>query len=792
MRAALITLASWSCILAPGCGDSASPDSGCPWYGGCAEECAGCDDGDPATSDRCLFGAICGYRPVVPACVSACGSPGELAPIQSLTQGQGGLAGLAGVRDLAVTADGERVYTVGDGGIVSLLLMVDDRLLPVSSTTVTGDPTRLAVLGDRLLAVGSATLAMGLDHETGALDGDATAVGGPAGAVTVQGDTVAIASATRLELYDESLTLLATADGVHAGGLVDLAFAPDSVDLYGVSPEGHVAGWRRAAATLLPVALLSGEAGLAAASGLAVSNDGETIFVAGFCDHDIAILERDPASGGLKYRGSAHAGDPLPGCDARGGDEGNGEDELLFEHPYRAFPTAIAVRPSDGAVILTSFLGDRASVYRADQAGGLTRTATLSKQPHYLDFDVETEDQISGGSFATLRGWGRAVGVGDRVFATSRLSGTVRVVQNEATAQLVQHGDGGVDSLPAAYNLDLSPDGRHLYVAARNHGNLAAFAAAPDTGGLTQLATTEIPNPHPFARALTRVRVSPDGGQVLAVDAEFSTVEILDRDAEGGELSHTTSIPLGPCVDRPSFPVDVVLAPDGTSVYVADFHFEGASCLWHFQRDGAGVLSAAMSVRTDDVVGGVESITLSADGRHLYTAAHVGAAATRFLRDPSTGLLSEPAAIVRTDLAGAEFIALTPDERHVYVTSPMVNTLVAFARDAEDGTLTWIETLNDGGPLQITDAAGIVISPSGDTVFVAARVADSITSFRRAADGRLTPIGRVDGLPSLDWVNGLAISPDGRHLYAAAVKASAVTALRVVIDGGDGCGAACP
>ncbi|MFT7622587.1 MAG: 6-phosphogluconolactonase (cycloisomerase 2 family) [Myxococcota bacterium] len=732
-----------------GCGSDAPGDaSACHPLRQCGGQCGDCDDGDPTTDDRCLMDWTCAHVPGVVACEGVCGG---LTPAHTLTLGDGGLGGLAGITDIAV--DGARIYAASEQGITLLetingtvqwgaltpasahaLALVDGRLWAVSPSATTrfarddsgrpqpdldvafGGLSALAV-GDRLLLSGDSGLRL-IASDGASVRHDPA----PSGRACQAGEHLYVVSGGAIS--------------VRAAGDLSLLSQTEALDLVDVS----------------------------------VSPDGKQVYAASFCHHQVRVFDRDAATGALSLRSDAQPAAPLNCQDLLTG----GDDEALFDQLERVFPSAVAVSADGSHVFVSTFL-DQTAVYDRAADGSLTLVGGLAPRPPTLDFDPLTEDGVEPGDWwEAMRGSARIVVAGETVWASARIPGVLRRIEGGQTTQLLQHGDGGIHSLAGAYNVALAPTGGQLYVAARNHGQVAVFSVATPSGALSQIDGGTIPQEGDYSGALTNVAVTEAGDQVLAVDAEYSAVRVLER-AEDGTLVFSSSVALDDCGSNPAFPV--VVRPVGSHAYVGDFQFDGISCLRLLTREGQTWEEGP--VITDPLVGGVESIVATADGRHLYTAAHVAGAVTRWVRDPETGTLSDPAAAVRTDLSGAEFVVVTPDERFVYATSPEKDSLVAFARDPGDGTLSYLATLDDETGLPLHDAAGMAVTPDSTTLFVAARVSDAVSAWSIGTDGRLELVGTTPETTAFDWSNGLAMHPDGHLLLGAAVRASAVWSLHV-------------
>jgi 6-phosphogluconolactonase (cycloisomerase 2 family) len=264
-------------------------------------------------------------------------------------------------------------------------------------------------------------------------------------------------------------------------------------------------------------------------------------------------------------------------------------------------------------------------------------------------------------------------------------------------------------------------------------------------------------------------------------------------------------------------PSDIEISPEGTHAYVAS---ESGDALLQFTRAPGGELSfvrhytVATAGFGSASLDGARDIEISADGRFLYVAAQSADAITVLEREPVSGDLgfvqaqvdeaADPQAAGGTvrGLKGTSAIALSPDGAHLYGLGSTGNSLAVFARDAADGRLSFIEAeveaANDasdpGGVVTALDRpAGLVVSPDGRQVYVAARFGNALLTFSRdhvsasAGFGRLSYVSSMrDGQLGIEGLGGayaLAASSDGKHLYVASESDNAVVLFDRAADG---------
>src|ERR687896_212544 len=178
------------------------------------------------------------------------------------------------------------------------------------------------------------------------------------------------------------------------------------------------------------------------------------------------------------------------------------------------------------------------------------------------------------------------------------------------------------------------------------------------------------------------------------------------------------------------------------------------------QKPGvAGCWSALGLCSPGTALAGARSVTVSPDGRSAYAASQGGGAVAVFDRaadgtltqKPGTaGCISDTGAgpcVDGTALDSARSVTVSPDGRSAYVASGSVGAVAVFDR-AVDGTLTQkpgaAACVSDTGAGPCGDgtalggALGVVVSPDGESAYIASFDGDAVAVFDRAADGALT------------------------------------------------------
>jgi DNA-binding beta-propeller fold protein YncE len=333
--------------------------------------------------------------------------------------------------------------------------------------------------------------------------------------------------------------------------------------------------------------------------------------------------------------------------------------------------------------------------------------------------------------------------------------------------------------------------------------------------------------------------ISPDGRNVYVASSESHAVAVFTRDSRTGALTQRLGtagcIALGGangCARAVGLavPNSVMVSPDGRNVYATSV---GSNAVLSFRRNpstgaltqlGGGAGCIANAARPGCVTGraldGPDAVTVSPDGDNVYVDAFTGSAVAVFIRNPSTGALTQPSdtsgCIVETPIAGCatglalanpEGVAVSPDGANVYVAAPGSDAVDAFARDTSTGTLTQatdgtgciVSTALAGCTTgtQLVGADALTVSPNGASVYVTSLVSNSVTTFTRASGtGQLAQLTGTSACVinllavgcslgrKLSGPEGLAASPDGASVYVTAFTSGALDVFNRNADSG--------
>ena len=516
------------------------------------------------------------------------------------------------------------------------------------------------------------------------------------------------------------------------------------------------------------------------------------------------------------------------------------------------------VAVSDSYVYVTSQVDDAVNVFQAvavTPMGGLPQV------------ELQFLQSVTNGS--GVSGLNQAVAVtvspaGDNLYVAGANDNAL-VVFDIAPNGLLAHsqtlidGLGGVTGLSGINDVQVSPDGDHVYASASDAGTVSLFDRAPG-GTLSYVVSYDSLSSGLLMDGAASLALSPDGEQVYLVGALSNTLVSFHRDADSGSGLYGELTPLQQLAETDVGvaglvgPRDVLLSPDGRHVYVAAEN--GDSVAW-FVRDNSdispefGTLSFGNLV-VDGVAGfeglnGAGSLAIDSEGDFLFAAGvmedglavlqrsadsscpsngtgdlvdvNIDVAAggevtfmiTATVAGDASGILNNTATLTanmdttasdNTDTQGvnlnptadlavtksdglAQFdgllgaVALAGDDRHLYVAGQQDNGIAILARDAnlmspDFGTLTFLDSLNNGedGISGITQVSDLLLTASGEQLYAAGRGDSSIVVFQRdLVSGELTILESqqqgVSGVNGISGVSALALSTDQAHLYAS-------------------------
>jgi DNA-binding beta-propeller fold protein YncE len=397
---------------------------------------------------------------------------------------------------------------------------------------------------------------------------------------------------------------------------------------------------------------------LGSANSVAVSADGKNVYVASGGSNAVVRLNRNTTTGALTQPAGA------AGCISETGAGPCADGHGLFG------PFWVAVSADGKSVYAASFDSDAVARFNRN-----TTTGAISQPAGAAGCISET----GAGPCADGHGLNGADAVtvstdGKSVYATS-LGGVVRLNRNPSTGAISQPAgaagcisetgsgpcaDGhGLDGL---FGVEVSPDGKSVYVASFDSDAVARLNRNTTTGAISQPAGTAgcisetgagpCADGHGLTGAVG-VAVSPNGKSAYVASNTGNAVARLTRNPTTGAITQPAGAAgcisetgAGPCADGHGLngPIWVTVGPDGKSVYAASHLSNAVVRVVRNTTTGAIVQPAGIAGCISETGSGPcadghglslpFSVEVSANGKSAYVASLQSDAVARFKRAP--------------------------------------------------------------------------------------------------------------------------------------------------------------
>ncbi len=428
------------------------------------------------------------------------------------------------------------------------------------------------------------------------------------------------------------------------------------------------------------------------------------------------------------------------------------------------FPQAVAISP-DGANVYV-MATDSVAAFSRDPADGR------------LTF-MEVHRQGVAGVTGLRNPFDLAVSDdGRHVYVAGHASQAVAVFARDAgngsLAFLEAVTDGLLDAGNLPHHMCLSRDGRSLYMATF-HSQLVAFSRDAQTG---HLALAEVEEVGELLGATAHCVVSGDGRFVYS-GSQGGGVRVFARDGLSSQLASVGAVQ-GPT----SFGSAMQLSADDRDLYVHDW--SGGFDVLN-RDDDTGILETLEHVEdgaegvTGIAGGGAQPLVPSPDGRHLYVMGNGADGIGIFSRSVlhRTGSVADQVDGNGAELGRPRAVAISPDSRFVYVAGELLDGIAAYEIDSATDQLVFLDRLANGDfdptsglfVFGLDDPSDLVVSPDGDQLYASAEAGNAVVWFDRAPDGTLVYRGSYFD-PRLDGARSITIAPDGDHVYATGALAN--------------------
>lgn len=326
-----------------------------------------------------------------------------------------------------------------------------------------------------------------------------------------------------------------------------------------------------------------------------------------------------------------------------------------------------------------------------------------------------------------------------------------------------------------------SADGRYLYVTDQDERALLVLARTADTGALQFV---EMQNNF-YGDIPVDVVLSPDDAYLYVTKTSRSYAEnsivIFARDSTTGRLT---------AVEGPAFngamrnPVDLVISPDGGSIYVAAYADDALAI---FQRDRVtGKLTYRESLIDGqngiDKFSSLQTLAMSPDSAYLYAGANNDSAINVFARTAATSALTlievqQDGVNGLTGIGELQALRLSADGSQLFAISN-ASTLTVFQRNPNNGKLTFQQQLSEGvgGVTGLLGNKTLTVSQNNRDIYVYTRdytsptAVTAVTQFQRnTTTGLLTFSASYTETQAVDFDDPqeIFLPVDGKQLYTS-------------------------
>lgn len=285
--------------------------------------------------------------------------------------------------------------------------------------------------------------------------------------------------------------------------------------------------------------------------------------------------------------------------------------------------------------------------------------------------------------------------------------------------------------------------------------------ASPQAGVLEQVQLRQ----STYDTSYRAVAIDPLGLHVYAVGQRSDSNGVRDtlvaftRNPLNGELSLLQAHSAPPVGEEPAVrgiagAVDVVVSQDGRFVYVAG---QAADAIAVFERNPAeGTLVWRSLVKDSEQnvtgIGGITSLVLAPDGKHLYASGAASQAIAGFAINATTGALNQVSVIRQADglngLNGVTDLAFNASGEVLFATAGANQSVSALRRDSASGALTYVVGIESAQGVEASLESPSALAIAGDRVFVADAQGDAV-NLLRFVDGD-DPGFDLDGVIKLD------------------------------------------
>lgn len=203
----------------------------------------------------------------------------------------------------------------------------------------------------------------------------------------------------------------------------------------------------------------------------------------------------------------------------------------------------------------------------------------------------------------------------------------------------VTEGDGGITDMGYPYDVDVTPDGKFLYVPCQASNSLLWFSRNTSNGKIAYVGKlVDGVNGADGLGTARNVDLSPDGKFLYLASSSDNAVSAYARDTVTGNLTRVSLIKQGDGgADGVEDAYWVEVSPDGKFVYVSSQSLGGIS--WFSRNEQTGAITYTGCIK--GVVSGSRGLAMHPTGKWIFACASWGNLVVWFNRDAATGALTK-------------------------------------------------------------------------------------------------------------------------------------------------------
>lgn len=687
---------------------------------------------------------------------------GDLIFIEAHKDNTAGVDGISSPNSVVISPDGKNAYVAGLG---------ESAIAVFSRNSATGRLTYLAAYKDGVNGVDGLRFASNITISPDSKHVYVTGLGD--NAIAVFGRDLTSGLLTFIELKKDGVGEVVGLNTPYASRM-----SPDGKYFYTVSyASNSIVVFERDETTgglsfiESQTDNINGIDGLEGANSLVISSDGEYIYVTGDKDESIAVFKRDVNTGMMTFveviKNNING---VVGLDGVSGITIDGHGDYVYASAY-----------GSSAVL----------VFSIDQI-----TGELSFVETLID-NMNGVDGIEGAFCISITNDNKNVYVGG--MSESSLS-AFRVDNSNGSLSYTKLYKNGamkiIEGLEGAQSSVISADGKFVYVAASDANAITLFERDSFDGVLTFVNVYKDNNDGIDGLAGCRsITISPDGNYLYVTGLSKHSIAAFRRDKENGELNFLSSYKNGAeGITGMLLPTSIQVSNDSKNVYVTAFG--GGGSLFVFNLDPlSGLLTYSERHNELSGVSGLKnaiSVKVSKDGKFVYVAATGDNSLTVFNRDISNGKLTFPTLYTNSEeniigLEKVSSVSLSIDGKFLYTTSDQLNVIALFSVNVNTGLLTFVEMYKNGmdGIEGMDGTIHCIMHPSGKVGFAVSYTSHSITAFKQnEVTGKLifykSYINGGYGNANMEEPSFALISGDGNHLYITSSEGNSIGSFRIL------------